>query len=83
MHMRSLRHRGGYWVRAFALNSSESDNSLEIDLALSVIDYFRLSKTKALNIVDLIKKSTSRWRIVAKEMGLARGEQDRMVVVFE
>jgi serine/threonine-protein kinase HipA len=66
-----------------ALNISETDNSLEIDLALSIIDYFRLSKTKAMNIVDLIKKSTKRWRIVAKEIGLVRAEQDRMMVVFE
>jgi serine/threonine-protein kinase HipA len=65
------------------LNISESDNSLEIDLALSVTEYFRLDKTRAMQIVETIKKSTNRWRIIAKKVGLSKSEQDRMERAFE
>lgn len=66
-----------------ALNISESDNSLEIDLALSVIEYFRIDKNRATQIIATINKATSRWRDVAKKTGLSRSEQDRMAEAFE
>ncbi|MES2701892.1 MAG: HipA domain-containing protein [Bacteroidota bacterium] len=66
-----------------ALNISESDNSLDIGLALSVIEYFRLDKTSAMKIVEMVRRSTSRWRIIAKEKGLSKSEQDRMAQAFE
>jgi len=65
------------------LNISETDNSLDVDLALSVIKYFRISKSKANQIVDAVKKSVSRGRAVANDKGLSRSEQDRMAQAFE
>lgn len=66
-----------------ALNISETDNSLDVDLALSVIEYFRVEKNKAIQIVETIKKSISQWRYVAKKVGLSKSEQDRMAQAFE
>ena len=66
-----------------ALNISETDNALEIDLALSVANYFRINKNRTLQIVETIKRSISRWRTVAKETGLSKSEQDRMAEAFE
>lgn len=65
------------------LNISEADNSLDIDLALSVADYFRINKNRAFEIIETIKESTSRWRTVAKNAGLSKSEQDRMALAFE
>ncbi len=65
------------------LNISETDNALDTDLALSVIEYFRLSKNRASQIVETVKTSVGRWRAVAKETGLSKSQQDRMAQAFE
>ncbi len=65
------------------LNISETDNSLDVDLALSVAEYFRVSKGRAKQILEMVKASTSRWLIVAKEIGIPKSEQDRMSQAFE
>lgn len=65
------------------LNISETDNSLDLDLAVSVIDYFRIDVKKAKKIIETVKKSVGRWRTVAKETGLSKSEQDRMAQAFE
>lgn len=66
-----------------SLNISETDNSLNLDLALSVAEYFRVDKQKAKVIIDQIKKSVSNWRKVANDIGISRAEQDRMRKAFE
>ncbi|WP_010263925.1 HipA domain-containing protein [Treponema primitia] len=50
------------------LNISESDNTLDFDLALSVIPYFRLSSEKAESILNTVKHSVSNWRTVADSL---------------
>lgn len=66
-----------------SLNISEKDNSLDIDLALSVADYFRVNKTKAGLIIKRIQNSVALWRETAKQYGISKSEQERMSRAFE
>jgi serine/threonine-protein kinase HipA len=65
-----------------SLNISEQDNALDLDLALSVAEYFRVDKSKAKKIIDQIKDTVSEWRNVAKKLGLSKSEQDKMSQAF-
>jgi serine/threonine-protein kinase HipA len=64
------------------LNISEDDNSLDFDLALEVIPYFRLSEKKARQILAEVKKAVSQWRLIAQGYGISRSEQDYMERAF-
>jgi serine/threonine-protein kinase HipA len=47
------------------LNIDEEDNSLDIDLVLSVAPYYLLSTKRALEIKEEVIKTVSNWRIMA------------------
>ncbi|MCZ7602512.1 MAG: HipA domain-containing protein [Melioribacteraceae bacterium] len=64
------------------LNISENDNSLELDLAMEVIEYFRLSEKKALKIISLIKKTVANWKEVANKYQISKTEQEDMQTAF-
>lgn len=66
-----------------SLNISAKDNSLDLDLALSVAEIFRIEKDRASEIIARVKDSIGGWRAVAKNIGLSRTEQDIMSKVFE
>lgn len=65
-----------------SLNISEKDNSLDLELALSVAVYFRVEKKQAKKIIDKVKNTVSEWRNVAKKVGISKAEQDRMSNAF-
>jgi serine/threonine-protein kinase HipA len=64
------------------LNISETDNSLSLDLARDVAEFFRLKKAEAGAIVDQVVSAVGHWRRVAEEMGIPRGEQELMRRAF-
>ncbi|MDH4558135.1 HipA domain-containing protein [Pseudomonas sp. BN417] len=65
------------------LNVSESDNALDLDLAISVAGYFRLKQQEALEIIeDLRAKVRLLWRPAAKKLGISAKEQERMASAF-
>lgn len=66
-----------------SLNISPEDNSLDLDLALEVADYFRLTNEDALKKIENIKNSVTNWRSVANKHQLPRSEQEIMAKVFE
>jgi len=66
-----------------SLNISEDDNSLDFELALSVAPYFRLSKSKAEDIITQIKKTVSKWPALADKYQISRQEQAQMSQAFE
>ncbi len=72
-----------YFGTGLSLNISEDDNSLDFELALSVAEYFRLSKSKAESIITQIKKSVSRWQTLADKYQIPRQEQEQMSLAFE
>ena len=64
------------------LNISESDNAQDLELALSVIEYFRLKKPQAEKIIGDVVQTVKAWRTVASSAGIGVGEQDRMSHAF-
>ena len=56
------------------LNISENDNSLEIDLAMSVAKYFKLKETKANLIIKEMAKVILDWKNIAKMNRISPGE---------
>ncbi|MFN8578255.1 MAG: HipA domain-containing protein [Candidatus Sericytochromatia bacterium] len=64
------------------LNISEDDNSLDLDLALEVIDYFRVDYKKAKEIIEIIQKNVSTWNQKASNLGISRNDQELMFNAF-
>ena len=62
---------------------SENDNSADIDLAMSVVEYFGLKNKEAKTIVDEVKNSVQKWTDVAKSFGINRSEIEQMKVAFK
>jgi serine/threonine-protein kinase HipA len=58
-----------------SLNISETDNSLNYELALEVSEYFRLDKAKAEKIVKDVKTVISHWQRVADKYSIPKSEQ--------
>ena len=64
------------------LNISEDDNSLDIDLALSVAQYFRIVKKDGEGIIDQVLSAVGQWRKIATKHKLSKAEQDSMEGAF-
>jgi serine/threonine-protein kinase HipA len=65
------------------LNIDLTDNSLDLNLALEVAEFFRLEKEEAEVIISNIKKIVSTWRIEAKKFQISSSEQDLMETAFD
>ncbi|MBZ0200021.1 MAG: HipA domain-containing protein [Ignavibacteriaceae bacterium] len=66
-----------------SLNISDSDNSLEYDLALEVAEHFRLKKDRAEKIIIDIRSKVSEWKAISKKYGISRTEQTMMAKAFK
>jgi serine/threonine-protein kinase HipA len=64
------------------LNISENDNSLDLNLAMEVSHYFRLTPEKAAQVMGIVKKSVEHWRAIAENYKIPKAEQDLMSVAF-
>lgn len=68
--------------KGLTLNISETDNSLDLDLAREVAASFRLNKKQADDIIKEITKVVSQWRTVATSSQISREEQEAMSGAF-
>jgi serine/threonine-protein kinase HipA len=68
--------------KELSLNISDKDNSLDINVALEVAEYFNLNKGQAENIIAEVTASINSWPDLAKKYGISRAEQDRMSGAF-
>jgi len=66
-----------------SLNISLDDNSLNLEVALEVIDFFRLDEPSSLKIIEDVRIAVSRWRSIANRYQLSKAEQYLMSHVFE
>ncbi|TVR13088.1 MAG: type II toxin-antitoxin system HipA family toxin [Balneolaceae bacterium] len=64
------------------LNIDEQDNRLETDIALSVAHFFRLSDTKAKQIVNEIEQVVAGWKTEAEKLNVSRSEIEQMSSAF-
>lgn len=69
-------------ARGLHLNISDADNSLDYDLAMSVIDFFQLSVKQAEQIKCDVLASVSQWRTLASAIDIPRSEHERMAPAF-
>ena len=65
-----------------SLNISSDSNALDYDLAKSVAADFRVSPTKADEIIVKIKNEVKNWEEVAENVGIPKGERLRMKKAF-
>ncbi len=70
-------------ARVLSTNIDLDDGKASLELALSVAEYFDLSQKEALKIAAEVAKSVSKWRVIAKHLGLAKSEINRMSSAFE
>ncbi|HZH96983.1 MAG TPA: HipA domain-containing protein [Flavisolibacter sp.] len=71
-----------YFGTGLTLNVSETDNSLDFDLALSTALYYRVSGQRAKEILEDVQNARSHWRQHAATLGISRVEQERMEAAF-
>ena len=64
------------------LNISENDNSLNLNVAMEVAEYFRLSKSKANKIIEMVRKSVLNWKAIAEKNKIPKAEQEIMSKAF-
>ena len=64
------------------LNITDSDNSLDYELAMEVIEFFQLDRGQALQIRDDVLASVANWKAIANAVGLGRSEQKIMEPAF-
>jgi serine/threonine-protein kinase HipA len=65
-----------------SLNISETDNAQELDLAIEVAPYFRVSEKRASEIIEKVKASVGQWNSIAEKQGISRTERDRLSNAF-
>jgi serine/threonine-protein kinase HipA len=97
-HLRNhgfIYHRGG-WLLSPAydvnpvtpavglhLNITDSDNSLDYELAMEVIGFFQLNRDQASKIKNEVLISVAQWRSEASKIGISRNEQQMMESAFK
>lgn len=71
-------------MKAHVLSTSinYNDPTASVDLALSVIDDFRITKARAHKIIKEIMLAVSEWRTIANHFGLTKKEIDQMASAF-
>lgn len=64
------------------LNITQADNTLDLELAREVAAYFRVGLDEGDEIIEEFQGIVRQWRTLAKQLGLAAREQDRMADAF-
>ena len=64
------------------LNISDSDNALDLDLAIEVSEFFRLSERRAIEIIREVVSSVRNWRRIASKYGISRSDQELKTLAF-
>jgi len=65
-----------------ALNIDMENNALDLELAKSVGEYFRLDNKQMDNIIKEVLNSVRQWKTMADKIGISRGEQELMAAAF-
>lgn len=68
--------------KGLSLNITDADNSLDLNLAMEVAGYFRLSDDKASQIIQQVSAVVKDWKKVAADYKISNAEQERMSAAF-
>ncbi|MCB9296290.1 MAG: HipA domain-containing protein [Lewinellaceae bacterium] len=66
-----------------SLNIDENSNALDLELAKSVAEYFRVNLKAADTFMRSTKKAVNAWRNKADRLGISKAEQEMMKLAFE
>ncbi len=58
------------------------NNTLDLELAKSVGEYFRLDIEQMETIIEQVLESVEQWKKIANEIGISRSEQELMAGAF-
>jgi len=64
------------------LNISDSSNELDVELALETADLYRLKKERVGEILRELQREISKWRSVARKMGITSSEIEQVKRAF-
>lgn len=64
------------------LNINDSNNALDLDLAIEIADYCRLGQKEAKKIIDEVIKAILPWKNLARKYKITKTEQERMELAF-
>ena len=70
------------WGDGLALNISETDNRLDLDLAVEVAEYFRVIPVRRDQLLGEIRDAVSGWERVAQMQGISQSEMEQMRPAF-
>jgi len=65
------------------LNISDEDNSLDLNLAMKVSGFFRLSEKRATEIIEEVLNAVAGWKKIATKYGISRVEQELKAIAFK
>lgn len=65
------------------LNISDEDNSLDLNLALEVSEFFRLTENRAYEIMEEVLTAVGNWKAIANKYGISRVEQELKSLAFK
>ena len=68
--------------KGLSLHITDADNSLDLNVAIEVANYFRLTKNKASQIIEQVADVVKDWRKVAAKYKISNAEQERMSAAF-
>ncbi|MCS3555871.1 MULTISPECIES: type II toxin-antitoxin system HipA family toxin [unclassified Sphingobacterium] len=66
-----------------SLNIDMDNNALDLDLAKSVGEFFRLDQNQMDSIISEVLESVSQWENVADKIGISRAEKELMSSAFK
>lgn len=72
-----------YYGTALTLNISETDNSLNVEVAREVAKYFRVKDKKANEIISEVRKVVGQWNKQAAKYKIPSQEKELMAAAFE
>lgn len=70
-------------IDSLSLNIDMDDNSLDLELAKSVGEYFQLDINAMDQIIDQVKAAVRNWNKEAGKIGIPRNEREIMTPAFE
>ncbi|MFT3703040.1 MAG: HipA domain-containing protein [Agriterribacter sp.] len=65
-----------------SINITDTDNSLDLNLAREIAGYFRLTDEKAESIIQEISNAVRDWKKIAATCKISNAEQERMSAAF-
>ena len=65
-----------------AINIDMDNNALDMELAKSVGEFFRLDDKQMETIIEEVLSSVSKWKAIANRLGISRAEQELMRGAF-